>query len=87
VGVIQRREQTRLALEAREPGSILRERPRQGLDRHLAAELRIRRAIDLAHAARADLGSDLVRTKPATRCKGHVGRTVCHYRELRREAG
>ena len=54
VRMIERGEQPRFALEAREPSGSRRERARQDLDRDVAAELRVARAIDLAHAARAD---------------------------------
>ena len=52
--VVERSEQLRLALEAREPVRVGRQRGGQQLQRHLAAEPRIRRAIHLAHAAGAD---------------------------------
>ena len=54
VRMIQRREHARFAIEAREPAGIAREGVRQHLDRHLAAELRVPGAVDLAHAADAD---------------------------------
>jgi hypothetical protein len=46
-GVIQRCEQFGFAVEACEAIGILRELARQRLDRHVAAELRVARAIDL----------------------------------------
>jgi len=61
VWVIERGEYLRLAFEAREPIGILRKRVRQNFDRHIAPEPRVARAIDLAHAARADEGDDVVR--------------------------
>ena len=54
VGMIQRRQHARFALEAREAFWIAREQPRQDLDRDLATELLIMGAIDLAHAASAE---------------------------------
>ena len=53
VGMIQRREDPRLPLEAREPVRTARERARQDLDRDVAPKLRVARAIDLAHPADA----------------------------------
>ena len=53
-GMIQRREHPRLALEAREPIRVARERARQDLDRDVAPELRVARPVHLAHAARAE---------------------------------
>ena len=52
--MIERGEHARLALEARQPIGVAGEAPRQDLDRDVAAELRVARAIDLAHAADAD---------------------------------
>ena len=54
VRVIQRREHLRLALEPREPVRIGRERLGQHLDRDVAVQPRVARAIDLAHPAGAD---------------------------------
>ena len=56
----QRREHARLALEAREPLGVAREARGQQLERDVAAELRVLGAEDLAHAAGAELGRDLV---------------------------
>ena len=50
----------RLALEARERVGVGREPRRQHLDRDVALEPRVARAIDLAHAARAEGRRDLV---------------------------
>ena len=60
VGVIQRCEDFRFALEPGQPVSVGRERGRQNLDGDLPLQLRVGRAIDLAHSARADGGNDLV---------------------------
>ena len=46
------------------PLGVLRERRGQHLDRDVAVELRVARAIDLAHAARADGAGDLVGADP-----------------------
>ena len=53
--MIERGEHLRFALEPREPSGIARERLRQDLDRDLAIELGVARAVDLAHAAGAEL--------------------------------
>ena len=55
VRMIQRRERLRFALEPRQALGISGERVGQDLDRDLAAERRVRRAIDLPHPAFADL--------------------------------
>ena len=58
--MVQRREHPRLALEAREAIRVGRELGRQDLDRDVAPELRVARAIHLAHAARADEALDAI---------------------------
>ena len=50
---------------------IEREGIRQDLDRDVAIELRVARAIDLAHAARADRRDDFVRAETSAGNKGH----------------
>ena len=54
VGMIQRREGLGFAYEPREPFGVAHEEIGQDLDRDVALELRVRGAIDLAHAARAE---------------------------------
>ncbi len=49
--MIERRQHTRFALESRQPLGVRRERVRQDLDRHIAPEARVVRAVHLAHAA------------------------------------
>ena len=71
VRVAERGEHLGLALEPREVLGIFGEALRQNLDRHLAAQLRVARAIDLAHAARAERRDDLVRTERGSICEGH----------------
>ena len=58
--MVQRGERLRFALEARQPLGIGGEAVRQDLDRDVAIELRVARAIDLAHAAGANDRDDLV---------------------------
>ena len=58
--VVDGRQHPGLAFEARDAGGVLRELVRQHLDRHVAAELAVARAIDLAHAADAEQVGDLV---------------------------
>jgi hypothetical protein len=50
VGARQRRENLGFALKPREPVVIGSDRRRQDLDRDLPLQLRVGRAIDLAHA-------------------------------------
>ena len=60
VRMIQRRERLRLALEPRHAFGVGGERVRQDLDRDLAAERRVRRPVDLPHAALTDQRGDFV---------------------------
>ena len=60
----------RLALEPRQPLWVAQELLRQQLQRDLAAEARIARAIDLAHAAGTQQFKNLEAAKPRS-CCGH----------------
>ena len=61
--MIQCRQRARLAAEPRELIAADSRAVRQDLDAHVAAELRVARPIDLAHAAAADERDDLVPSK------------------------
>ena len=61
VRVRKRRHGQRLPLEARLELPILRDRGRENLDGHVAAQLRVPRPVDLTHAPGADPGHDPVR--------------------------
>ena len=54
VGMIQRRERLRLALETRQAFEVRCKRFRQDLDRHLATQRRVRPPLHLHHPAFAD---------------------------------
>jgi hypothetical protein len=73
VRVVERRQHLRLSVESVEPLGIRREQLRQHLDRDVAIQPRIARAIDLAHAAGAEGGNDLVRTEAAAGTQRHGG--------------
>ena len=79
VRVVERGEDFGFALEAGQPLGIRRHRRGQDLDRDRSLQVRVGRAIDLAHAAHAEQGDDVVRAEPRARGK-------CH-RLLRRHAG
>ena len=66
VGMVERRRDARLALEPRQAIRIAGDAGRQDLDRDVASEARVARAIDLAHAAGPDGRHDLIRTKART---------------------
>ena len=73
VRVVEQRDGTRLALE---PGAHFGRRGlvlRQHLDRHVATESRVVRAIHLAHAARAERGDDLIGAEPSAGEEHHEG--------------
>ncbi len=73
VRMVERGEQSRLALEARQPLGLLRERRGQHLDRHLASQPRVARAVHLAHAAGAERRDDLVGPEPGASGEWHRG--------------
>jgi hypothetical protein len=60
VDVVELRENLCLAAEARQALGVLRESFRQDFQRDFALELVVKRAIDLTHAAGAEVGKDLV---------------------------
>ena len=60
VGMVERREHVRLALEAGEPLRVPRDFRGQDLDRDVAVQVRVSRAIDLAHPAGAERRGDPV---------------------------
>jgi hypothetical protein len=57
--MVERRQNARLALEAGEPFGVVRDVVGEDLDRDLAAEPGVARAIDLTHAAGAETAGDL----------------------------
>jgi len=88
VRVIECRQRPRFACEARAPLGISREVRRQELDRDIAAKLAVARAIDLAHAARAERRHDSVGAELTVQHRGSTRRTGddgCRtFEELRR---
>jgi hypothetical protein len=71
VGVVEGRGRTRLVLEAGEASSIGRYLGRELLDGDVPSELRIARAVDLAHAAGPEEADDLI---PAEQGAGGLGK-------------
>ena len=63
VGMIERGQRDGLALEPGQPLGIGGHLRRQNLDRNVAAQLRIERAVDLTHAALSKGRHDLVRAQ------------------------
>src|SRR5262245_54832976 len=71
VRMVERSERLGFALEARKALRIRSKRIRDDLNRHLPTEGRIYRTIDLAHAAGANRGLDLIRSEAGTGTEGH----------------
>ncbi len=73
MGVIERGERLRLALEPRQAVGIRGEELRQDLDRHLPIELRVARPIDLPHPAGAKRIDYFIGTELGAGGQGHGG--------------
>jgi hypothetical protein len=80
--VVQRREHLRFAPEARQALQIDRERIGQDLERDVAIELRVARAIDLPHSAAADRGEHVVRAKSGSGLQRHLPGVVHAFRSI-----
>jgi hypothetical protein len=70
--MIERREELGFALKSCEAIWILRKRLWQDLQRHVPLQLRVERAINFAHAARAEGGPDYIRAEARTSRQGHA---------------
>ena len=79
VRVIQRREQPRLAREARQPFGICRKEARQDFDRNVAIESRVTGAVHFAHAADAEEVENLINPEPPSGQR-RLGRIVHEFR-------
>ena len=77
VRMIERGEDLRFALEAREPLLIEGEAVGQDLERDVALERRVARAIDLAHTARAERGQNFVRAESIADGESSYRRESC----------
>ena len=69
--MIQRSQEVRLVLEAGHAVLVGGEGFRQDLDRYVAAELGVPRAVHLAHAARAERSADFVRAETCAGRQAH----------------
>src|SRR5262249_43820421 len=74
VRMVERRERARLALEPPRALFVLGEGLGQDLDRDLAAELRVLRAVHLPHRARAERSEDRVVREGLAGCERHRSR-------------
>ena len=86
IRVIECGEDFRFAVETGETVGIARHDIWQDFHGHVAFELRVPRAIDLAHTARAEGGEDLVRAKARAGLEGHgdlTGLYLPGFRHLR----
>ena len=68
VGMAQRRDGARLALEALAPARVGRDVAGQNFDGYRAVKARIPRTINFAHAAGAEAAEDLIRTQFCAAC-------------------
>ena len=84
--VAERGEQTRFALEARQPVAGVGDLLGQDLDRHLTPEARIQRPVHFAHAPASERALDLVRPELLPDLEAHRVRSV-EYKELPLRAG
>ncbi len=71
VGMVQRGERLRLALEARQPIGVTGKGVGKNLEGDWAIEVGIERSIDFTHPASPDFGGDLVRADSRARRQGH----------------
>jgi hypothetical protein len=71
MGMIERGQRLRFALEAGEAIAIIREGVRQDLQRDVTMQLRVTGAIDLAHPTRTDRREDFVDAKSGADGQGH----------------
>ncbi len=76
VGMVEGSEDLRFACEAREPVRIEPRQRRENLERDVAVQLGVPRAIDLAHPAGAEQRDDLVVAKPGSSREGHTASIV-----------
>ena len=72
VRMVQRREHLRFTAEPSNALGIVRDRGQEDLDRDVAIQLRVARAVDLAHSARANRRKDFVGTKASAGGKGQA---------------
>ena len=76
VWMIQRGESLGFPLEPREPIGVVCERLGQNLDRNVAIQFGIARAIHLTHPAFTDLGGDLVDAETRAGSKGQTAGSI-----------
>ena len=71
VGMVEGRQQACLAFEARQAFGVGRKKFGQDLDGDVSSQVRITRAIHLAHPARTERRDDLVCTEPLSSFQNH----------------
>ena len=70
IRMIQRRQRLRFTLESREPLGVVGEGVGQDLERDVALQPGVGRAIDLAHAPGTERGDDLIKADAGAGCEG-----------------
>jgi hypothetical protein len=76
VRVIERSEDSRLSLEARQAIRVAGKRQWKNLDRDIASKPDIRGAVDFAHPANTEQGGNLIRTETGAWGKGQADSRV-----------
>ena len=69
--MVQAGDRLRFTLEARSPDRVVGDAWREDLDGDVAVQPGVARAVDLAHAARADERDDFIRAEPSAGSRGH----------------
>ena len=85
VRMIQRGEDFGFPLEAGQSVRVGCDRRWQDLDGDLALQLRVRRAVDLAHAAFADVGCDFIEAESGAGSEGQRWRDYKGQRDRERD--
>lgn len=80
--MVQRRQRPRFAIETRETLAVHGDGVRKYFDRDLPSEVGVRGAVDLAHAANANLVGDLVRADACARREHECQRIIARARLL-----
>ena len=77
IRMVQRGQCLRFALKPRQVVGVIGQRGRQDFDGHVAVELGVARAVDLAHPASAQRREDFVRAESVARSERHQLRLDC----------
>jgi len=79
--MVEPRDRPRLAFETSQPIGVARESLGEHLERHVAPQSRVPRAVNVAHPSRSEKGHDLVRAETRARIERHAA-NVAHVDSL-----